>query len=97
MNVDQIYSYLFQINLNLCIGPNSNYNTFYGCKNKCFYFVLDNPVSSIGEKRPPPPHTHTRKLNGLAAPNKKKTNLQTIPPYQFYQVQQQNFKDGLIL
>ena len=38
-NDDQIYSYLLKMNLNVCIGPNSNYNTFYGCKNKYLYFV----------------------------------------------------------
>ena len=40
MNVDQIYSYLLKLKLNLRIGPNSNYkNTSYGYKNRCFYFV----------------------------------------------------------
>ena len=40
MNVDQIYSYLLKLKLNLRIGPNSNYkNTFHGYKNKCFHFV----------------------------------------------------------
>ena len=39
-NVDQIYSYLLKLKLNLRIGPNSKYkNTFYGYKNKCFHFV----------------------------------------------------------
>ena len=37
----------------------------------------------------------TRKPNGLAAPNKK-SNLESIPPYLLYQVQQ-NFKDDLVL
>ena len=55
MNVDQIYSYLLIMNLNLCFGPNSNYNTFNGCKNKCFHFVKENLVSSIGKKAPLPP------------------------------------------
>ena len=39
MNVDQIYSYFLKVKLKLCIGPYSNYNTLYGCKNKCFHFV----------------------------------------------------------
>ena len=43
------------MNLNLCFGPNSNYNTFNGCKNKCFHFVKENLVSSIGKKAPLPP------------------------------------------
>ena len=40
MNVDQIYSYLLKLKLNLLLGPNSNYkNTFYGSENKCFHLV----------------------------------------------------------
>ena len=40
MYVDQIYSYLLKLKLNVLMGPNSNYkNTFYGYKNKCFNFV----------------------------------------------------------
>ena len=65
MNVDQIYSCLLKLKLNFCIGPNSNYkqNTFYGYKNKCFYFILE-----ILEKNSPSP---TRKPNSPAVPNKK--------------------------
>ena len=41
MNVDQIYSYLLKLKLNLRIGPNSNKkkNTFYGYKNIFFHFA----------------------------------------------------------
>ena len=68
MNVDQIYSYLLKLKLNLRKGPNSNYkNTFYGYKNKCFHFIKEYLVSSIGKNCPSP----TRKTNGLAATNKK--------------------------
>ena len=43
MNAVQIY--LLKMKLNLSIGSNSNYkNTFYGYKNKCFHFVLENLV-----------------------------------------------------
>ena len=39
MNVLSDIFYLLKMNLNLCIGPNSNYNTFYGWKRKSFHFV----------------------------------------------------------
>ena len=41
MNVDQLYSYMLKLKLNLRIGPNSNYRkkTFYGYKSNCFHFV----------------------------------------------------------
>ena len=39
MNVDQIYCYLLKMKLSLLIGHNSNFNTFYGYKNKFFLFV----------------------------------------------------------
>ena len=40
MDVDQIYSYLLKLELNLRIVPDSNYKKpFYGYKNKCFHFV----------------------------------------------------------
>ena len=55
------------MNLNIRKEPDSNYNTFYGYKNKCFHFVQENQVSSIGKNIPSP----TRKPKGLAAPNKK--------------------------
>ena len=61
-------------------------------ENKCFHFILGNLVSSIGKNSPSP----TRKTNILAVLIKK-SNLESIPPYLLYQVQQQNFKDGLIL
>ena len=69
MKIDQIYSCLLKLKLNFCIGPNSNYeqNTFYGYKNKCFHFILENLVSSIEKNSPFP----TRKPNGLAVPNEK--------------------------
>ena len=63
MHVDQKYSYLSKLKLNLRIGPNSNYkSTFYGYKNKCFHFVQENIVSSVGKNSP----SSTRKPNGLA-------------------------------
>ena len=93
MNVDQIYSYLLKLKLNLCIWPNSNYKTLsIFTKNKCFHFVKGNLVSSIGKNSPFP----TRKPNDLAAPNKK-SKLESSPPHLIYQVQQQNLKDALIL
>ena len=81
MNVDQIYSCLLKLKLNLPIGPNNNYNknTFYGYKNKCFHFVLENLVSSVGKNNP----SYSRKPNGLAVPNKKSnlesTSIPTLP------------------
>ena len=38
MNVDQIYSCLLKLNVNFCIGPNSNYlkKTLYGYKINAF-------------------------------------------------------------
>ena len=43
------------------------------------------------------PRPHQK--NKWSVPNVKKSNLQSIPPYMYllYQVQQQHFKDGLIL
>ena len=74
----------------------SNYkNTFYGYKNKCFHFVLENLVSSFEKNNNSP--SPTRRPNGLAdsiaAPNKKSREHSQL----LYQVQQHNFKDGLIL
>ena len=55
MNAYHIYSYLLEIKLNLRRGPNSNYKKHFYCyKNKCFHFVLENLVSSIGKKQPLP-------------------------------------------
>ena len=77
VNADQIYSYLLKLKLNLLLGLNSNYkNTFYGYKNKCFHFVLENLLSSIGKNN----HSPTRKTNVLAASHKK-SNLESNPPY----------------
>ena len=81
MNADQIYSYLSKLKLNLLIGPISDY------KKKLFMVTKINTYTlstSIGKKQ------QTRKPNGLSAPNKK-ANLESIPPYLLYHVQQHNF------
>ena len=83
LNVDQIYSCLLKLKFNFRIGPIINYKkkTFYGYKNKCFHFILENLVSSIRKNSPYP----TRKPNGLAVSNKKKiksrdqSSIPTLP------------------
>ena len=86
MNVDHICSFLLKLKVYFRIGPKSNYLKKHSLllKNKCFHFILENIVSSIGEKNscPSPP----RKPNGLAVTNKNKKiiSLESIPPYLLY-------------
>ena len=54
------------------------------------FTLSKNLVSSVGKNSP----SATRKPNDLAVLNKK--NLESIPPYLLYQVQQNNFKAGLM-
>ena len=45
------------------------------------------------EEKQPLPHQKTKK----SVPKKKKSNLESIPPYLLYQAQQPHFKNGLML
>ena len=53
MNIDQIYSYLLKLKLNLRIKPNSNYkNTFCGYKNKMLSLGLRKSLHLSGKNSP---------------------------------------------
>ena len=56
-----------------------------------FSLCLKKSSFKLLEKNSPSP---TRKPKGLS---RKKSNLESIPPYLLYQAQQQHFKNGLML
>ena len=51
MNVDQIYSYLLKLKLNLRIGPNSNYKNTLSMVTKINAFALSKKPSFIYWKK----------------------------------------------
>ena len=60
MNVDQTYSYLLKLKLNLRIGPNSNYETL-SMVTKINAFNLSKKMQfHLLEKKKPIPHQKTK-------------------------------------